>query len=73
VDENLTELNRGKTSTGVPVAAVAMHAAQSYSKSSHTPVSGLADQSPSVIMEPVSQSFTASVESQVPSKVGILE
>ena len=44
MDENLTELNRGKTSTSVPVGAVAMHAAQSYSKSSHTPVIGLADQ-----------------------------
>jgi len=49
------------------------HAALSESKSSHTPVFWLADQRPSVIMEPVSQSSTASVESQVPSKVGLLE
>ena len=41
-------------------------------KSSHTPMIGLANQRPSVIMEPVSRNSTVSVESHVPSKVRVL-
>ena len=46
--------------------------ASSKSKSSHTPMIGLANQRPSVIIEPVGQSNTASLDSHVPSKVQIL-